>query len=67
MKPRTIAGTALEIAGSGPVGNELPRVADSDFRHLLAYVFDLCREEGCIRAFVETRWSDGLGLIVTKL
>lgn len=67
LKPRTIAGTALEVGGSGPCGNEVLRVVDKDYRHLLAYVFDLCRADGCIRVFVETRWSEGLGLIVEEL
>ena len=67
VKPRTFAGTALEVGGSGPCGNGAMRNVDHDFRHLLAYLFDLCRVDGCIRVFIETRWSEGLGLIISKL
>lgn len=67
LKPRTMAGTLLEVGGSGPYGDEEPRSPESDTRHLLAFLWDLCGVEECQRVFIETRWSEGLGLIVSKL
>lgn len=67
QKPRTLAGTLLEVGGSGPYGDADPRSPESDTRHLLAFLWDLCGLEECQRVFIETRWSEGLGLILSKL
>jgi hypothetical protein len=67
QKPRTLAGTLLEVGGSGPTAGADPRSPESDTRHLLAFLWDLCGLEECQRVFIETRWSEGLGLMLSKL
>ena len=67
QKPRTLAGTLLEVGGSGPTAGADPRSSESDTRHLLAFLWDLCGLEECQRVFIETRWSEGLGLMLSQL
>ena len=67
QKPRTLASTLLEVGGSGPYGDEEPKSPESDTRHLLAFLWGLCGWKDCQQVFIETRWSEGLGLIVSKL